>query len=163
MAEEEEQLTEEELEELLEEEEEPVEEAVEEEKPIEITKFTCHGCGRTLDTDKRPKEWCCSLCGAINVVNYVEEGGVTAASCIPPKGFEWKEPAGVLEGPSGKIYVSAQGTHMTKEEWMEAWGVDPEINLRWMRNMGKKGRKGYANMSTLAEGKEPGIRKVDKV
>lgn len=159
---EEEQLTEEEMEELLGDEEEE-EEIVEEEKPLEITKFTCHGCGRTLETDKHPKEWCCSLCGAINVVNYVEEGGVTAASCVPPKGFEWKEPAGVLKGPRGKIYVSAQGTHMTKEEWMEAWGVDPEINLRWMRNMGKKGEEGYANMSTLAEGKEPGIRKVDTV
>ena len=159
---EEEQLNEEEMKELLGDEEEE-EEIVEEEKPLEITKFTCHGCGRTLETDKHPKEWCCSLCGAINVVNYVEEGGVTAASCVPPKGFEWKEPAGVLKGPRGKIYVSAQGTHMTKEEWMEAWGVDPEINLRWMRNMGKKGEEGYANMSTLAEGKEPGIRKVDKL
>ena len=50
---EEEGMAEEEMEELLGDEEEE-EEIVEEEKPLEITKFTCHGCGRTLETDELP-------------------------------------------------------------------------------------------------------------
>jgi len=156
-------------EEIIEIEEVDIEEVTVEEEPIaeekpELTHLTCHGCGRTIDTELKPKEFVCNLCGAVNVVKYVEEGGLTAASCIPPTGFEWKEPSGVLEGPSGKIFVSAQGTYMTKKEWMEAYGVDPEINLTWMRNMGKTGKEGYANMSTMADRKgKKGIQKVDPI
>jgi len=43
-------------------------------------------------------------------------------------------PAGVLTDAVGrKIYVTAQGSQMTKEEYIDAFGLDPEIALIYMR------------------------------
>lgn len=112
-------------------------------------KYKCHGCGEEKESDKIVKEFCCINCGAVNVVILNPEGYENACDCIAPKGFEWSMPSGELEGPKGKIFVSAQGTTMTKEEWINAYGVDPEITRAWMKRMGIEGREGFANLSNL--------------
>lgn len=111
----------------------------------------CHGCGAEKETDKRPKEFVCKDCGAKNVVDYNTGSVDQAASCIPPTGFEWELPAGKLEGPKGQIYITAQGSQMSKEEYIDCFGIDPDLAKAWMKKMGIKGKKGFKNLSTMKE------------
>lgn len=93
----------------------------------------CHNCGSEKETDNPPKEFVCKICGGVNVVALTDGTADQAGGCISPTSFEWQLPAGVLDGPMGKIFVTAQGSHMTKAEYIEAFGLDPEIALAYMR------------------------------
>lgn len=93
----------------------------------------CHNCGSEKETDNPPKEFICKVCGGANVVDLTDGTADSAGGCIAPTGFEWQLPAGVLEGPTGKIFVTAQGTHMTKAEFIDAYKIDPGIALAYMR------------------------------
>ena len=93
----------------------------------------CHNCGAETELEKKPKEFKCLVCGAVNVVPLTDGAADQACGCIAPTGFEWTLPAGKLSGPSGTVYVTAQGSHMTKAEYIEAFGLDPEIALAYMR------------------------------
>jgi len=112
----------------------------------------CHGCGSVKETDKNPKEFVCKNCGA---KNDVPDGNGTferPLDCLPPKGFEWALPTGKLTDPAGNvIYRTAQGNDMSKADFIEFFGCDPDIMLRKMREMGVKGVKGYKNLSTLGK------------
>ncbi len=99
-----------------------------------MTTLICHNCGHEVDVDVLPKEFVCSTCGAVNVVEIRDPTSGEAAGCIPPTSFEWKLPAGVMRDAMGKaIYVTAQGSHMTREEYMAAFGLDPDVALENMR------------------------------
>ena len=113
----------------------------------------CHKCGEEKETELHPKEFVCKNCGAVNVVAY-DNSSEDSAGCIPPTSFEWTLPAGVMEGPTGKTYVTAQGSHMTKEEYIDAFGLDPDMAINWMRKMGEEGKEGYFNTSTLGKRKK---------
>lgn len=106
----------------------------------------CHGCGREAKTDNPPKEFVCKVCGAVNVVLQIAETSSEACGCLPPTGFEWTLPAGMKEGPGGRIYITAQGTEMTKQEYIDAFGLDPDIAREWMRKMGRDGKKGFVKL-----------------
>lgn len=93
----------------------------------------CHNCGSESDFGAKPKEFKCLVCGAVNVVPLTDGAADQACGCIAPTGFEWTLPAGKLSGPAGTIYVTAQGSHMTKAEYIEAFGLDPDIALEYMR------------------------------
>jgi hypothetical protein len=93
----------------------------------------CHNCGSEKETDSPPKEFVCKVCGGVNVVALTDGSADQAGGCIAPTGFEWTLPAGKLSGPAGTIYVTAQGSHMTKAEYIEAFGLDPDIALEYMR------------------------------
>lgn len=94
----------------------------------------CHNCGSERETDNPPKEFVCRICGAVNVIPLTDGTAGEAAGCLPPTSFEWTLPAGVLTDAVGrKIYVTAQGSQMTKEEYIDAFGLDPEIALIYMR------------------------------
>jgi hypothetical protein len=108
----------------------------------------CHGCGREAKTDRPPKEFVCKVCGAVNVVPDTDTAS-EACGCLPPRGFEWTLPAGVKERPDGKIFITAQGTEMSKAEYIEAFGIDPEVAKAWMEKMGHEGKPGFKNLSTL--------------
>jgi len=120
-----------------------------------MSKFKCHNCGRQVESDKLTKdtEWVCT-CGAVNVVPLLDGTGDDAVSCLAPTGFEWQLPSGVLEGPRGKIYITAQGTQMTKDEFMTAFKVDPDLALEYMRKLGEEGKPGFFNTSTLGRKKK---------
>ena len=112
----------------------------------------CHGCGSVKETNKNPKEFVCKNCGAVNMVPEGDGTSLAPLGCTPPKGFEWTLPSGKQTDPSGKtIYVTAQGSMMSKKEFIETFGCDPDIMLRKMREMGVKGVKGYKNLSTLGK------------
>jgi len=94
----------------------------------------CHNCGSERETDSPPKEFVCRICGAVNVVPLTDGTYDEAAGCIPPTSFEWKLPAGCKETALGeKIFITAQGTEMSKKEYIDAFGLDPEIALGYMR------------------------------
>lgn len=94
----------------------------------------CHNCGSEKEPVTVPKEFVCKVCGAVNVVMLNDGTADSAGGCIAPTGFEWTLPAGKLDGPAGTIYVTAQGTHMTKVEYIETFGLDPDIALAYMRS-----------------------------
>ena len=122
-----------------------------------MVKLICHGCGDEKDVakDAVPKEFVCQKCGAVNVVSE-DYSSTDAAACLPPKGFEWKLPAGKKTNAAGEtVYVTAQGTEMTKKQFLETFGVDADIMIRKMREMGEKGVKGYTNTSTLGRKRKP--------
>lgn len=99
----------------------------------------CHNCGITAEYPDA-KEFVCVTCGAVNVVP-VHNGTVDAeVMCLAPTGFEWRMPAGKIGNEIlGFRYVTAQGTQMSREEYMREFGIDPEIALQYMRkNRGVK-------------------------
>jgi len=95
----------------------------------------CHNCGSERETDNPPKEFVCRICGAVNVVPLIDGTAGEAAGCMPPTGFEWKLPAG-FKGPNDpalgeKIYITAQGDEMTRQEYIEEFHIDPELALAY--------------------------------
>ena len=114
-----------------------------------MKKVKCHGCGRQLEINDNDPEFMCRICGAKNVVPD-NEFGAEVIGCVPPKGFEWALPSGKLVSPTGEtIYVTAQGSHVTKETFIRIYGCDPDITLKNMRKMGITTIEGYKNLSTL--------------
>lgn len=95
----------------------------------------CAACGAKGETNNPPKEFICSICGCVNVTVIKEEGAIQACGCLLPTSFEWTMPAGENGNPIvGYWYQSPSGTKMTRDEWIEAYHVDPHICLVWMRN-----------------------------
>ena len=119
---------------------------------VNMVKLKCHNCGREIEVETPPKEFVCT-CGAVNVVPTFDGTGDAACTCLVPTGFEWQEPAGVKAGPGGKIYITAQGTEMTKDEYIKAFKLDPDLALAYMRELGREGKEGYTNVSTLGKKK----------
>jgi hypothetical protein len=75
-------------------------------------------------------------------------------SCLPPRGFEWKLPAGKITPVVGDpIYVTASGAYRSREEYIAQYGLDPEVALTMMRAMKKTVRDSVntANEMTTPE------------
>lgn len=99
-----------------------------------IVILKCHNCGTEHDFGTLPKEFVCKNCGAVNVVPPVEAYD-DPLGCLAPTGFEWQLPAGRMEDAMGRVwYTTAQGTRMTREEYLETFKLDPEIAMRYMRS-----------------------------
>lgn len=98
--------------------------------------YKCHNCGEVSKFETPLKEFVCQHCGAVNVVPDVpDRTSDEPLGCLAPTSFEWTLPAGRIESVTGQIwYVTAQGTHMTRPEYIAAFGFDPEIALKKMRN-----------------------------
>lgn len=97
-------------------------------------KLKCHNCGAGVEFSTAPKEFVCPVCGAVNVVPVYTGVSDEELGCLAPTGFEWTLPTGKNGNPiTGFEYVTAQGTHMTREEYIQTFGVDPEIALQYMR------------------------------
>jgi hypothetical protein len=94
----------------------------------------CHNCGSEKEVKSPPKEFVCKVCGGVNVVPATDGTSSEACGCIAPTGFEWTLPAGKIKSPAGIIYVTSQGSHMTKKEYIDAFGLDPDIALEYMRS-----------------------------
>jgi hypothetical protein len=71
------------------------------------------------------------------------------------KSFEWKLPVGGIDSVTGdEIYTTADdATPLSRIEWLACFGYDPKIVLEKMRKLGKEGKPGFLNLSTL--GKRP--------
>ncbi len=119
-----------------------------------MVKLICHGCGDEKNPSVAPKEFVCSICGAVNIVPVLSGTHPEACGCLPPTSFEWRLPLGVNTDPMGvKHYKTAQNTEMTKEEFINAFGCDPDIVLERMRELGIEGQEGFVNLSTLGKKK----------
>lgn len=93
------------------------------------------------------KKFICHKCGSVNEIDLERlqlEGSSDDSSsddwleCAEPKGFEWKLPAGKITPVVGEpIYITAGGTQMSKSEYINTYGIDPETALKMMRGMGR--------------------------
>jgi hypothetical protein len=125
-------------------------------KGKKMEKAKCAKCGALREFEKLPKKFCCSECGILNTPRPETAGtGAQACGCLLPEKFEWKMPSGVLE-PVGSepLYTTADdATGLTRKEWTETFGYDPVIVIASMRKLGKEGKEGYYNTSTLGKEK----------
>jgi hypothetical protein len=114
----------------------------------------CHGCGSEKEVSTAPKEYVCRDCGCVNVV-VQDTSAPEACGCIPPAAWMgWNLPAGVHQDPMGTLwYVTAQGTEMTAQEFIEAFGFDPAVAHERMLKLGREGIPGFENLSTLGKRK----------
>ena len=81
------------------------------------------------------KKFICRNCG---VVNQASKEALAAngdwLQCILPTGFEWILPAGKISPIVGEpIYISGHGEHLSYEEYLNKYGIDPEIAYNLMR------------------------------
>ncbi len=54
--------------------------------------------------------------------------------CALPEGFEWILPAGKITPVYGQpVYVSAMGDHLTYQQYLDTYYIDPEIAYNLMR------------------------------
>jgi hypothetical protein len=85
-----------------------------------IKKFFCQNCGAENDVD-------------ITTANLAPSEG-DWLDCLPPHGFEWVLPAGVITPAYGApIYISANGEQLTKDDYEKEYHIDPEKALQFMR------------------------------
>ncbi|MCX8207696.1 MAG: hypothetical protein N3G75_07690 [Methanothrix sp.] len=71
----------------------------------------------------------------MNVVPVYKGTSDEELGCIAPTGFEWQLPAGKIGNPVlGFKYITAQGTQMTREEYLATFKIDPEVALQYMRS-----------------------------
>ena len=96
------------------------------------------------------KKFICKNCGALNVAS---ESDIKSDSdwlqCELPQGFEWVLPAGKITPVIGEpIYISGFGEHLSREEYLDKHGIDPEIAYNLMR-----GNSGYMYASRSFSGK----------
>jgi hypothetical protein len=86
------------------------------------------------------KKLICFKCGAVNQIEMDKVDELPEDEdwlvCEQPERFEWKLPAGKITPVIGDpIYISGSGAQMSREEYIERYGLDPEIALRMMRSM----------------------------
>lgn len=114
-------------------------------------KYKCANCEAISELPDKLKKFLCPDCGVVNTPDRENAGtGENACCCLLPKSFEWRLPVGEFDTPNGKMYSTADdGTMLTRDEWIAAFGSDPAILKEWMRKMGKEGKEGFKNVSTL--------------
>ena len=107
------------------------------------------------------KKFICKNCG---IVNEVSKEALTEAlkddeddwlQCTIPEGFEWSLPAGKITPIIGEpIYISAVGEHLSYDQYLETYNIDPEIAYNLMRG---KINKNFVNRTTsiLSRAKVP--------
>lgn len=128
--------------------------------------FECANCETITEFEKRPKKFLCPVCGVLNTPKSEDSGtGKNACGCLLPTGFEWTLPAGVVETPNGTFYASPDdGTLLSFDEWVAAFGSDPAKAKAWMKKMGEEGKEGFVNLSTLKNKKsKPKAVKIGRV
>ncbi|MDD1760804.1 MAG: hypothetical protein LUQ59_01090 [Methanothrix sp.] len=86
------------------------------------------------------KKFICKNCGA---VSEISKEALTEAlkdeeddwlQCTLPEGFEWSLPAGKITPIVGEpIYISATGEHLSYDQFIETYNIDPEIAYNLMR------------------------------
>lgn len=87
------------------------------------------------------KKFICHNCGSVNVVTLQQleqEDDGDWLECSEPQNFEWKLPAGKITPVVGDpIYITAGGAHLSREQYLIQYGIDPESALKMMRGMGR--------------------------
>ena len=81
------------------------------------------------------KRMICKNCGVVNEVSEEDlEDNDDWLQCALPTGFEWILPAGKITPIVGDpIYISANGEHLSYDQYLDRYMIDPEIAYRLMR------------------------------
>jgi len=82
------------------------------------------------------KKFICKNCGVVNEVSMeaLKEDEDDWLQCTLPEGFEWSLPAGKITPIVGDpIYISAVGEHLSYDQFLEEYNIDPEIAYNLMR------------------------------
>ncbi len=83
------------------------------------------------------KKAICKNCGVVNEISVEDLAAENHSDwlyCDLPLGFEWNLPAGKIEPVVGDpIYISGNGEHLSWEEYLLKYDIDPEIAYCRMR------------------------------
>ncbi len=82
------------------------------------------------------KKFICKNCGSVNEINIkaLENSDDDWLQCALPKGFEWILPSGKVTPIYGQpIYISSMGDHLTYQQYLDIYYIDPEIAYNLMR------------------------------
>lgn len=82
------------------------------------------------------KKFICKNCGVVNEVSMeaLNDDEDDWLQCTLPEGFEWSLPAGKITPIVGDpIYISAVGEHLSYDQYLEEYNIDPEIAYNLMR------------------------------
>jgi hypothetical protein len=82
------------------------------------------------------KKFICKNCGVVNEVSMeaLNDDEDDWLQCTLPEGFEWSLPAGKITPIVGDpIYISAVGEHLSYDQFLEEYNIDPEIAYNLMR------------------------------
>ena len=123
----------------------------------------CAKCGAEQPFAKLPKKFCCPECGILNTpVPDTYGTGDQACGCLLPESFEWKLPSGKISSSAGEVFYTTadDATKLTRVEWIDTFGYDPEVVLRVMRNTGKTGEHSKFNTSILSKKSSKKTRKI---
>jgi hypothetical protein len=84
------------------------------------------------------KKAICKYCGVVNEISVEDLAADNRSDwlyCDLPVGFEWNLPAGKITPVVGDpIYISGFGEHLSWEEYLLKYNIDPEIAYQRMRN-----------------------------
>ncbi len=101
------------------------------------------------------KKLICHHCGSVNLLDTQQlEADVNQENddwleCSEPDDFQWRLPAGKITPVVGDpIYITGGGLKLTRGQYIEQYGIDPEIALTMMRGMGRAVK---ATLNTAAE------------
>ena len=83
------------------------------------------------------KKAICKYCGVVNEISVEDLAADNRSDwlyCDLPVGFEWSLPAGKITPVVGDpIYISGFGEHLSWEEYLLKYNIDPEIAYLRMR------------------------------
>jgi hypothetical protein len=114
-----------------------------------MKKFVCKNCGTVNEVSKE---------ALAEALNDEEEDWL---QCTIPEGFEWTLPAGKITPIIGDpIYISAMGEHLSYDQYLETYNIDPEIAYNLMRG---KVNSSFVNRMTsiLSRAKMPTSPKTE--
>ncbi len=91
------------------------------------------------------KKAICKYCGVVNEINIEQLSAESKSDwlyCDLPVGFEWNLPAGKITPVVGDpIYISGFGEHLSWEEYLLKYNIDPEIAYLRMRKRSEQAGK----------------------
>lgn len=95
------------------------------------------------------KKFICRNCGVVNEASdETLKSNDDWLACVLPQGFEWILPAGKITPIVGEpIYISGNGEHLSKKEYLKKYNINPEIAYNLMRGYTRR-RSASANNAT---------------
>lgn len=99
--------------------------------------YTAMNHKEIIKVSSMKKKVICKNCGVVNEISAEDLAADNHSDwlyCDLPTGFEWNLPAGKIEPVVGDpIYISAGGEHLSWEEYLLKYNIDPEIAYNRMR------------------------------
>ncbi|MDM7913519.1 MAG: hypothetical protein QUS09_10520 [Methanotrichaceae archaeon] len=105
------------------------------------------------------KKAICKYCGVVNEISVEDLAADNRSDwlyCDLPVGFEWNLPAGKITPVVGDpIYISGFGEHLSWEEYLLKYNIDPEIAYQRMRKKSVESAFNASNLLKKANARQP--------